>query len=50
MNTNDDKIKITLPDGKIIEVEKETYVSDLVQNFKENAEDILAVKKLLIQE
>ena len=44
MNTNDDKIKITFPDGKIIEVEKETYVSDLVQNFKENAEDILAVK------
>lgn len=40
----DEKINVTFPNGKSLEIKKGTYASDLIKNFSENAESILAVK------
>ncbi len=40
----DEKLKITYPDGNTIEVKRGTLASELAKNFKENKEQVLAVR------
>lgn len=40
----DEKLKITYPDGKTIEVQRGTSASELAENFKENSGQILALR------
>lgn len=39
-----EKITITYPDGKIFEIKKGTYASELLENFRGKEESVLAVK------